>query len=89
LFVRPTFDLDVWFRFYSLISTIKPGEQLYLPETRDSPLLHTLTEGEEFGVGDTGFARLCGGNKSPLDNERVFETAASTANIIQLESQKE
>ncbi|XP_046654329.1 organic cation transporter protein-like [Daphnia pulicaria] len=62
---------------------------LYLPETRDSPLLHTLTEGEEFGVGDTGFARLCGGNKSSPDNERVFETAASTANIIQLESQKE
>lgn len=56
---------------------------LYLPETRDSPLLHTLSEGEEFGVGDTCFAALCR-NKSSSDNEPVIQAGS----IAQLESQK-
>jgi hypothetical protein len=48
-----------------------------------------LKEGEEFGVGDTGFARLCGNKSSSTgDNERVIQ-AVSTCDIVQLESQKE
>jgi len=32
--------------------------KLFLPETKDSPLMNTLKEGEDFGKGDTAFSWL-------------------------------
>lgn len=60
--------------------------QFFLPETRDSPLLHTLKEGEEFGAGDTAFASICGGGLTPPADKRFV--LAGSIDTIQLESYK-
>jgi len=63
--------------------------QLYLPETRDSPLLETLAQGEVFGMGDTGFAALSCSKKrvdaqqpsSPPPQVSLNDLTASTSTL--------
>jgi hypothetical protein len=59
-------------RFFFFFSFFFPylNMQLYLPETRDSPLLETLIEGETFGIGDTGFAALSCSSKKQVDPQQ-------------------
>jgi len=60
--------------------------QLYLPETRDSPLLETLIEGETYGIGDTGFAALSCSSKKQVDPQQQQQNNNLTTSTSTLES---
>lgn len=46
------------FIFSSIYKKLFIKKKLFLPETKDSQLMNTLEEGEDFGKGDTAFSWL-------------------------------
>ncbi len=65
------------FIYYIIIKNNFLFKKLFLPETRNCPLLNTLQEGEDFGKGDTGFSHL----KKKRNNDEEF-TSSSQQNIV-------